>query len=467
MRPRPFALQEPVSAGTVLLWSALMLAITLSAWGAQGIDRPLGIHLDMFTNADNLVPAVGPKSDILHYLQAGKELAALETIHGEYRRYWTLGMAVVVAIVTAFDGLTHYPLSMVLVSSLVWGISLGIAVSFLSPVRLAPIGAACATALWLFNSLRDWLFGPGALKSDGFAAAWLLAAIAVMLAALVYTRFSYWVVSGLLFGLSANFRYQNLMAIRLILVVMLGVVLALLWKRGYRLRGLLDVIRAPTPSPAPDYDAWLRASLRGLVVCGIALLITVVPWSAYKLAVDGTLKWYTASEELKYGRMWKPDEQQAAFAHAPNAQCHADPVLCAEIGANWGQQIRKFKWHGILTTLKHPFAVAAFKIRGFSWLWWGTTWGGLLGAPRLLLEGVLLLLAGAIGLGILAMGARKTGHPSLKLALVAACTYILLNVAMFTFLHYEWRYSVSLRVLCGVAPWFAIGMVQRAKEVPV
>jgi hypothetical protein len=65
---RPFPLQEPVTAGTLLLWSALMIAITLSAWGARGIERPLGQHLDMFTHADNLVPAVGPKSDILHYL---------------------------------------------------------------------------------------------------------------------------------------------------------------------------------------------------------------------------------------------------------------------------------------------------------------------------------------------------------------------------------------------------------------
>jgi hypothetical protein len=448
----------------VLACCAVLTAVTALAALGQGPERPISPGLSLGSSAATVSEVSGSTSDVGHYLQAGTELSELREIHGGYRRFWTLGMPMVVALVLLLGGASHFPLAMVLAAILAWGLALGIGASHLSPRGRPVVGLLCASTLWLSPDLRDWVFGAGAILSDGMGAAWFLAGVASMLAALKEPKLQRFVAAGLLLGVAANFRYQTLMLTRPVLLAMLLAVLGLLWLRGYRAGGLWRVVRRG-PGVARDADAaWLEAALRGMVAAVAALALTLIPWTAYKLALDGTANWYNGSDRLKYGRMWTPDEQQASWAHAANAQCHADPELCRDLNAAWDEStFPKLKRLALLTTLEHPIDVASYKLEGFSWLWWDRSWAGLADDWTSLIEGAALLSAGLVGLLLFCWGAWRRRSPAGWVVLVGLAMTLGHQVAMFTFLHFEWRYSLPLRTLCAMAPWWALGFFYRSR----
>ena len=442
----------------VLVCCTVMTVVSAMAAFGQGTDRPIAPGLSLGSSAAAVSQVSGPTSDAGHYLQAGTELSELHEIHSGYRRFWTLAMPVTVALTLLLGGASHFPLSMAVAGVLAWGLALGIGASLLSPRGKPLLGLVCASTIWLCPHLRDWVFGAGVILSDGIGTAWFLAGVAFMLAALKEPQLRRFVMAVLLLGVAANFRYQTLMLTRPVLVAMLLVVLVLLWLRGYRARRLWVVVRHG-PGVSKDAEtAWLEASLQGMVVTVLVLTLMLLPWSAYKLAMDGTATWYNASNRLKYGRMWTPDEEQAPWAHAANAQCHADPELCHELHAAWDEStFPKLKRLGLVTTIRHPLSVASYKLYGFSWLWWDESWADLASDWASLVEGLALLVLGLAGILLFGSEAWRTRRPASLVVFVGLAVTLGHQLAMFTFLHFEWRYSMPLRALCAMAPWWALG----------
>ncbi len=450
-----------MSLRTVLKWCAVMSVISCLSWASRGQDRELprgGATLR--SSARQVSHVYGPTSDAAHYIQAGEELHAREVIHEHYRRYWGLGTPVVIAAVKTVFGLeASYPWHMALVCTLFFGAALGLIVSFLAPRGRPLLGVLGATALWICADLRDFVFGLGSILSDSMGTAALLAALTMLLVASATPRRRYFVLAGVCFGVAANFRYQHLMLARLVLGAVLVTLVLLAWRAGYGRARLLAALLGRDGA-----DTWLAAMLRGITPCVLAFALLLVPWSAYKLAHDGTLKWYTASQRLKYGRMWTPDAQQPSWAHAANAQCHADPELCAELYARFGEEVfGKLKPLAIVTTILHPIAVARVKLAGFSWLWWGKSYAELRAHKAALVEGLALLGAGLFGVVLLAWRGFCARHPAYLIAGVVVLVVLAQNLVMFTFVHFEWRYSLPLRVLGGLAPLLVAGFAWRLK----
>jgi hypothetical protein len=409
-------------------------------------------------------------NDPVHYLAAGKNLAAGEPMTAKYRRYWQPGSALVIMVATWLGALQAYPLTMALAASLFWGIALGIAVCLFSPWRWAPVGAAAASSLWLFGAQRNWIFGYGALMSDSFAAAVLLAGVVLMFAALVHARMAYFVWAGIALGLAANFRYQNLLMTRAVLVVLLLGVIVLMWRRGIRPKRVwIDLWRGRRREHREHADS-LTTTFKGLLAATAIFAACLVPWTALKKTVDGTATWYTASNKMKFGPMWKTDEETPDWMHAANAQCRADPELCAELNSRWGDGGARFFDEllplAMVTTLAHPLRVAGYKLAESCYLWWGASWETLRRDWQRLAGGIVLLLAGLTAVLLLFSGARRTKHPGLILTLAAGTTFLVLNVGVFTFFHFEWRYSLPLRVFCAAGPWLVFGALQQLSAVP-
>ncbi len=101
----------------------------------------------------------------------------------------------------------------------------------------------------------------------------------------------------------------------------------------------------------------------------------------------------------------------------------------------------------VKSTLLHPFGVAKVKLDNFSFLWWGRSWSQLWSQPLIFLEDAVLLLLSLGGLVLLAKNTAQQCTWPLILMSVAAGFFVLANIALFTFLHFEWRFSLPLR--CG------------------
>lgn len=455
---------------TILFWSAVMTGITICAWGVQSKDRLLfstGVRLS--TNADELLELI-PLNDPVHYLAAARNLAAGKPMTAKYRRYWQAGPAFVIMAATEIGSPHAYPLTMALAASLFWGIALGLAVCLFSPWRLAPVGAVAAGTLWLFGAQRDWIFGYGALMSDSLAAAVLLSGIVLMFAALVHVRMSYFIWAGIALGLAANFRYQNLVMTRVVLVVLLLCVILMMWRRGLGPKRVWTDLRRGRREEHRDHAGRLAATFKGLLAAIAVFAASLVPWTVLKTVVDGTATWYKASNEMKYGPIWKTDEETPNWMHAANAQCNANPELCAELNARWGEGGAHFFDEllplAITTTVTHPLEVARYKLADSCYLWWGASWETLRRDWQRLVGGIVLLLAGLSAALLLIVGVRRSTHPGLTIALVAGTAFLVLNTAVFTLFHFEWRYALPLRVLCAVGPWLVFGALQQLGALP-
>ena len=204
-----------------------------------------------------------------------------------------------------------------------------------------------------------------------------------------------------------------------------------------------------------------QARFFGSVLCLVTFLLLLLPWSLYKLNREGTMNWSTAGLGYNYSRMWQPDEEQAPWAIAANSQCRADPLLCRVVQANReeiaGDYLLPF---GVLTTLRFPRKVMRDKIMNFSHLWWGLSFEELAHQPAVLLEGIVLLALGLAGTVLLAHGALCRRSAACALALIVVATFVVYNATLFTFLHFEWRFSLPARSLAYLAPFWAVRMVR-------
>jgi hypothetical protein len=387
--------------------------------------------ISMAVNADDFLARTEPTTDPYIYLVNGLLVAKNEAIQQHYLYFWPPGMAVTIAAVKRFFSLRAYPRKMIWLSVILWTMALS-SVFLLFPRPKPALRFFALSSIWLLPHFRDFIFGFGSILSESFSTAFFVIGCSFLWAAIRERRLRDFVFAGLAFGLAANYRMYFLMSMRVVLACFL-------------LFAIIDAIRSRTLRP-----------LAGPTLAMMFFLATLLPWSMYKLDREETIDWSTAPPEYSYGRLWNPEAEKVWWAHTANAQCQADPQLCEVIWSNreklTGEDYLRL---AIMTTVSHPLSVARVKLAKLSYLWFGRSWRELIASPLAMLEGTLFIIAGVIGSFFLGRRAIRSRDKADLIACGLIIVFLSYNVALFAFLHFEWRFSTALRCAAFLLPWFA------------
>jgi hypothetical protein len=385
--------------------------------------------LSIDIGAETFLEDVDWTADVHVYLRNG--LAATEGRHLEprYLQFWPPGMVLTIWAVHSIAGLDAYPRKMMWVSVFFWTLALSV-IFFLFPGPHPLLRFVGLSSLWLLPDLRAFTFGIGSLLAESFSVACFLIGASFLWRAITSEKLLWFAIAGLTFGLAANYRIYYLMSLRLVLIALLAY-------------AIFRALRGRNPR-----------LVFGPALATTIFLATLVPWSIYKLRREGDPSWHSAPPSYTYARMWNPAAERETYGRAPNAQCKADPDLCALIWRNRdqlaGETLLKL---GILTTLAHPLRVFEEKLANAPYFWTGRNPRQLLDTPAALFEGLLLLAAGIFGLVTFARRVWSQREPADLLAGGLIAIFLLYNLLLFTFLHYEWRYSMPLRCAAFFLPW--------------
>jgi hypothetical protein len=221
------------------------------------------------------------------------------------------------------------------------------------------------------------------------------------------------------------------------------------------------VHRLRTPRPWSGNALWQfviqpthetdRRALKVATIVFVTAFVLIVPWKLRNLVVLGQFSLRAC--DGAYVAYWSYDMPPAAISG--DSGCVANPDLCAIVNAqiasltpDLGRRLTLF------AIVFSPRAYFANKLRHVPEFWVGTPWH-LLGSRNrgFLLEGSISLLAGMLALWWAVRGAfRMRGSRAIFSAFFLG--FCLQNVLVFTLLHYEYRYSLPIRLFFFYAPWW-------------
>ena len=191
----------------------------------------------------------------------------------------------------------------------------------------------------------------------------------------------------------------------------------------------------------------------------------LIPWRIANLQRGTSLAWLHA--DYFWGNAWKPDNSlhKMYALSGINTPCHVSPSVCHSLDEYDPKKNKLgysfYKELALITFLLHPIDWYRYKGRFFSELWFGHK-------PRgwARVEGTTIALMGIAGFIILFW--KKRAHsPRSVYFLVFAIGFLLFNIAVFTFLHFEWRYSIFLRVFFVMLPcWGLLALTPHRHNAP-
>ncbi len=430
----------------LIVWVACFAACWLAAfWSGTDkriwIDgaRPRAQFIDLDWPAEHVVQSYwgGPEqpyrgADLASYLLAGRHVLRTGKFDPGYVEFWPPALPFTIAGIIRFTGESEYPFKMVVAGVFLWSLALAALVLLIpaSPNRVAAV--ALPLAFLLLPELREWTFGFGSLMTETSSHAVLMISIAACLVAIHRQSLAWAALGATLFALAAYYRAAFEMQGEAVFAAMTVVAL---------------IAFAVKRSPATK-----RLALAALLAVGV-FNVALAPWRLYKKHYFGTTRWYSADDAYVFGFVWKKDDELRWYMRGANPACHVDPEQCEALFQRRGQlKGREVKQAAFSTLAHHPFGWFAFKVKNLHWLWFNRSWSSFTSEPLIFLEGLLLLVLGLLGFAALSRRAYRSRDPT-SIGVLAFLIFLAgINIAIFTFLHFEWRYSQTLRTLCFFLP---------------
>jgi len=357
---------------------------------------------------------------------------------------WPPGLPSVITLVRLLTGESYYVLKMMILSCLAWTLLLTLLHrDFNFPTNPYLRMGIMAVPLF-FESVANALYGYWSINSEWIAMLFFV----LFLHLLVRTFLRDWNRKQLLgatvaMALASLFRavFDPIGQVIFGMLLAAGVVIFLIKKKSdtHALPAGTQTLRA------------LKLTLVALVLFNVLLS----PWRMFlknefgqvTLNSSGPPEWYT---------LWGPTDSPYLTILTGNSACRSDPALCAELtqGGLGRHDYKHLQKLAIKTLLKHP--VTWFKHRAeYFWVFWsGEPWG-FDTRPKLisLLQSLFFIGFGIGGIVLLA----KLPFSAEKLYLAAASFgFVGINAAIFTFYHYELRYSLPLRFFCVFLPFWVM-----------
>jgi hypothetical protein len=456
-RPTPFV----VLLLALCAVGGLRLALSLQG---NGVIGPV-----LFAPAGTVRAALGA-SDAGSYLQAGIDLAArsISDEGGRIFRLWAPGMFVVHGL-AVLSGLPVVPV-LAATAVLVWAVPAALVGALLmSHGRRS--AAVLLLGIWTLSPLASgWVLSAGALYSEP----WAISALGVALfaihagdraahepdgARLAVVRFA---LAGTALAAFATFRSAGLPALALVIVLAGGAGCGILAARAVprlRRRGARTISEDRERRPVP---AATEVRAIGLVVLAASVLVGLLPWVAFRIAIDAPITRDSNpinASDYMWSQRWLTDDQLTALGADflvdgdANWACDLDPIVCAELNPiavrNADDDFARLREATIEAARTRPLAFTMARARTFA-SGWTSTPGGSVGAHDARAYGVATLVAAVAAAGM-AVRRRRV----LPITGIAAPVLILGTLAPLALTHLETRYLLPAQALI----WLWLGLL--------
>ncbi len=443
---------QKVKNSKLLLPALGFLVVTLLA-GFLSLDFLHGLNVDFWNTSPDVLKSANDNYSYVVIMRAFRS----GDFGNYYLHYWAPGFPLLIALITSLTGEAHYFAKVFFLDIVLWTASLTYIFHLLTIPKNKIIRFFMLASIWLLPNFRGWSLGYGYLLSESTSHAIVLAGLVLLAKSILEGNTKKIYHAMILLGIAANFRAVLDFSFSFTSYILLGIFTLFMFYRWIERttaeRGLnfFQYLKSSFKTNPPSND---RAGFKIFIFSFLILNGLTLPWKTvnfihchqYAFSCGGAdLEWQTFhwSKEEEYPEMYR------GWLRGADPACYADPGLCEIVKQNHPLIDPWLMQFSIMTLVKHPFRWMAYKLKNFNWIWTGVAWGNWLDNWSIWLEGLLYLVAGALGFALLI---RKQPGVSDELQTRAnalsliGLAVIIAYCGIFSFLHYEDRYSLTIRL---------------------
>lgn len=355
---------------------------------------------------------------------------------------------------------SRYQLHMACVAAVLWAAAFWLWFNALLPLGLWRFASGL---VFLLPTFREWTLAGGALTSESLSLALLFSTLGMLLLALQRRRLGLFVAAALFIAASGYAR-------GVLSAIWEGVLLGLLVCCG--LYGAIRFLAESARHSGVPLGGWamtfMRRELRrpySRAIGVVTLMLVTVeaglfPWK-HHMAAQGTYQ-MTASAKFEIeAYMWSPS--LPGFVVTGNTPCVVDPALCKAIVLS--PELSTYpnkKRLALATFLNRPGPWIHRKVLALDQLWFGASIRST--DPWEVAENVGYPVLYLLGMSMLAFRARRSR--ACTLALLTGGFFLLGNAAVFTMMHFEYRYGLPLKLFAFCLPWAAWALSRLHEPLP-
>jgi hypothetical protein len=394
--------------------------------------------------------------DAASYIKA----AVFFSLHGYFEAWtsnaWPPGQALFIAAIFKLSGGFNYPLKMLWIAIISWSFAFTFVYHTLDNHQNIFVKILLTFAPLYFHFFHAWIFDYGLLLSENVSLPLFVIAFCLFVQWLKNHKIAYIVSAAVILSILAYFRgYFEILGRFLVAVILIYLIVRLI--KGYFVTSEKKIL---TPE--------LLSILLSLLVFNLLL----IPWRIYQFHHTGSFSWQGLTSSIWYD-FWLP---QTPYADS-NIPCLIHPDWCQflhtqDITAK--TQLFSDEFYRTLTLatfMTHALSWYFIKIKFFNVFWFGDSntpipWTNLLHRPIMLFEGILIFFSGIVLFTLNSfLWMKKRLSLQKKYLFQLIFLFLIFNILLFTFFHYEPRYSLYLQVLLIYWPlWFFFGTTHLNKS---
>lgn len=423
--------------------------------------QSLPFHTQYFTDYLNL--SASEFSNAVGVLDMGSYIKAAQffMLHGSFQQWtlksWPVGQPLFLALIFDLFGESHYPLTMLIFSIPLWSLTLFFVYNSLSDINNLSIRFILSLSPLYFETIRDYIFGAELFMSEAITIPLFIISICFFLKWLQHHERRYLIIMAFLVAISAYFRgyfevFGNFTACLILTMFLLKIISECTVKK----------IRRPTSNLQDELRNVFKNNVitngrsKDILIAVLVFVVTLLPGRVYNYIYLNSFSWLQYSS-LVWTDFWQPDRiLNIPSNQTYNVACHIYPKICEILSKHdlaFGSfDPRFYRDLTLITLLQHPFMWYAAKLKYFNVFWFGDftrslSWLDLITNDKWkLFEGVVVMFLGISSTIWSGFHVRRGQSLQIKGLFLFSLLFCFFNVCLFTFFHYEGRYSLYLRI---------------------
>jgi hypothetical protein len=378
---------------------------------------------------------------------------------------WPPGFPFLLAMLAKLTGIAAFPLKMMILICALWSAALVTIYRTLPTTYSVGLKILLVFLPFYLVSFRSWIFGFWIFFSEEFALPLFVIAVCLFIFWLRTNKTLYLISFAICMALLAYLRgFFESLGNFLICLLILTIIVQFVWqfivkKIERRNSTVWQCLRQSWDARKNIFTSRYRACL----IASLIFIILLSPWRIHNRLISNTYAWLPTGG-YNWLLLWTPSDKFHPMYReaAPNPPCHLKPKICQILYTNdvslvnpYFQDIKFYRNLSIMTALSYPLRWYGYKLKYINGFWFGfgaTSWQQLIKSePWLFIEGLLIFVVGA---GTIIFGITQWENLTFEQRGILSFTllFLIFNIIVFTFVHYEPRYSLFLRLLFWYLP---------------
>ncbi len=368
------------------------------------------------------------------------------------------------AIIKLF-GREYFVLKSVLLSAALWALALLAIYHTLSWIRNPLLRFFIINSIWFFEGFRFPTFEiVGPLYSESKTHPLFVLSVCILILGLRKSKWQILVLTPILMGIAAYGRYfyAQLGSVTFIVLMLFPTFRTIFCTcgRGNSL-GRQFLIRLKQAFLSNKLLA-TRVQLKWSFLMFVVFSLVVLPWPLRNLLSFGHWGMCPPSEHDEFTGHWIMPNSGKVIFKAGNTACLVDFQLCQAVNQNLNNSMLNtghIKTLVIATLIAHPLLWAKHRFKHLIYLWTGSYWKiDNWRNVRLLIEGAVVLGMGIFGLFLL--WRYRTFSYQSRFFFYFTIGILFASFLMFCLVHYEFRYSLQLRLFLFFLPFWVLELAK-------